>query len=80
MGEVRITEFFIRLWQIKKDRLWKTDLSDTSTGTLVFGREQRNWFCKHPLDEQISITDGNVFLVVQKPKSWICERWKETRY
>lgn len=31
----------------------------------------------HPLDEQISLTDGNVFLIVQNPKSWICEGWKK---
>lgn len=40
MGEVRITDFFIRLWQIKKDRPWKTVLSDTSTGTLVLAENK----------------------------------------
>lgn len=31
----------------------------------------------HLLDEQISLTDGNVFVFAQNPKSWICEAQKK---
>lgn len=48
-----------------------------------FGEEQRDLFSMQSLDEQISVTDGNVFLV-QNPKSRICagkkfDNWSQER-
>lgn len=43
-------------------------LSDMSTGTLALAKNRRTRLDTHPLDERISLTDGNVFVVVQNPQ------------